>query len=337
MSTEAYYLPRDMKVDLARMPVWLYNEIASLQGRIEKKNPVLICLTNNEPMLVWKHSSGRFFARHFPGGGHGGHTVALGSMTDEHRNKTEYCQIAADRAGLQTMLEHPTGAGTRLDLAVVGARQAGMEIQRSHISKGAATSRARRSQEAGWPTAWITDTMQDPQWADHVPTARLEVRGLTKQLDWTNMPKPFTAQIAISAFKRVREGYKWSYQRAPIARYLDDLPVEMAAGEIVPVRYKGTRFVVLADRQSALLAEELYPGAATWNPAEADDFKQRKEESQTVTRPCYNPHIANHRQNAAEIPPPANNMPPACPECGWRPWACFQDKHSSTCSRKDSP
>ena len=241
-------------------------------------------------MTVWK-LGGRYFVRHFPGGAHGDHTVALGAMSDEHRNQTEYCQRAADRAGLQTMLEHSTGAGTRLDLAIVGdTGRAGMEIQRSYLSRAAAKSRSRKSYNAGWPNAWISDTMQDPDWADHVPTARLTVRGLTPELDWSSIPRPHAAKVAISTFKRVREGAHWSFLREPSAIHLDELPVLMAAGEIMPVGYGSKGFVVLADRASVILAEELNPGSAAWDPKQSDDFKRRKEMFQTISRQCFNPH-----------------------------------------------
>ena len=292
MSTLAYYNIRDMEIDLARLPRWLYEEIASLHGRCTKDDPAFTCLANGQPMSVWRHRNGRYFLKHYPGGAHGGHTVALGLMSDEHRNQTEYCQRAADRAGLRTILEHPTVGRTRLDLAVVGAEQAGIEIQHSHLSRAAAKSRARRSLGAGWPTAWVTDTMQDPDWADHVPTARLTVRGLTPELDWSAMPRPHSAKVAVSMFKRVREGARWSFLRSPTAIHLDELPVLMAAGEILPVRYGSKGFVVLADKASAVLAEELAPGSALWDPGQADDFKRRKETFQTKSLRCVNPHAA---------------------------------------------
>ena len=44
-------------------------------------------------------------------------------MSDEHRRQAEYTARAAADHGLDAELEEPTGAGTRVDVAVIGDSQ----------------------------------------------------------------------------------------------------------------------------------------------------------------------------------------------------------------------
>src|SRR5690625_1312746 len=242
MSTRAHYHPRDIEIDLADLPRWLYNEIASLHGQITKDNAPLTCLGNGQPMYIYRHHSGRYFARHYPGENPDGHGHSLATMSDEHRRQTEYTQRAAADHNLDTAMEYSTGNGTRLDLAVHGAHNTGFEIQRSALSRAKAKTRAKRSFDAGWPTAWVTDQARAPGWADHVPTARL-----TAGIDWAaHIPKRNTARVVIGKFSRERDKSKrsgWRYVREPHTVLLDELAYLMPAGEIVPVA-TGTRGAV---------------------------------------------------------------------------------------------
>lgn len=179
MSTRAHYHLRGIDIDLADLPRGIYDEIVSLHGRIDPPPaaPVLTCLGNLEPMYVYRHETGRYFARHYPGGNPDKHGHRIATMSDEHRRQAEYTQRAASENGLDAGLERSTGNGTRLDVAVFGTHNIGFEIQRSGLSRAKAKSRATKSLAAGFPTAWVTDRERDPDWADHVPTARLTTRG----------------------------------------------------------------------------------------------------------------------------------------------------------------
>lgn len=283
MSTRAYYHPRGFEVDLADLPRWLYGEIASLHGQIVKDESPPTCLGNGQPMYVYRHDSGRYYARHYPGENPDGHGHRMVTMSDEHRRQTEYAQRAADDHGLNATMEHPTGNGTRLDLAVVGAQQAGFEIQRSGLSRAQAKARTKKSFDAGWPTAWVTDSERAPGWVDHVPTARL-----TTGIDWTQLPPRNAARAIISKFTRERDKSKrsgWRYRREPHAVPLDELSYRMPAGEIVPVALGRLGAVSLAFAQACEVIDSCtHEGASVWRPVA--DTPRTKEAVQQFTRDC---------------------------------------------------
>ena len=296
MTTYAFYHPRALKVDLADLTSALYQEIASLRGHIVKDEPpVLTCLGNGQPLYVYKHQSGRFFARHFPGGTPDGHIHPIRRMRAEHERQAEYCQRAASEAGLRAELEVSTGAGTRLDVAVFGEVPTGLEIQRSELTLKQAKSRTFKSATAGFTCAWISDTEQEPKWADHVPTARLQTRG-----GWEKLPPPGTANVIISKFDLQRDSDSrtgWRYQRRPFLRTLDELSQLVPIGEIVPVEIGSAAYrrVVLAD-QSAIDVINIctYQGAATWTPT--PETPQTRESPQRFSSACH------HGDSLAVIP-----------------------------------
>lgn len=285
MSTKAYYHPRELSVDLADLPVWLYNEIASLHGQIAPppSPPVLSCLGNGDPMYIYRKGR-RYFARHYPGGNSDGHSHFIATMSDEHRRQAEYSRRAAELGGLTAQLERSTGNGTRLDVAVSGHCNIGLEVQRSALSRAKAKSRAAKSFQAGWPTAWVTDSEKEPDWADHVPTARLTTRG-----GWDeSLPPPNTARVIISDFERERDRKSksgWRYVRVPKTILLDELSVLMPAGEILPLAVGSKGGVALSFRQARDVIDSCtYPGASTWTPQVATP--RHKETSQFFSTDC---------------------------------------------------
>jgi hypothetical protein len=263
MSTRAYYHPREVAVDLADLSRPLYNEIASLHSKIAHPPapPVLTCLGNGEPMYVWRHASGRYFARHYGGGNPDNHDHPIATMSDEHRRQVEYSQRAAETYGLQTAIEKSTGNGTRLDLAIYGDNDTGFEIQRSKLSRAKAKSRATKSFKAGWQTAWVSDSATDPDWAHHVPTALLTTRG-----GWDyELPAPNSAWVSIGEFERERDRDRpsgWWYRRKPHQVLLDHLAYLMPAGKVVPVAMGSKGRVSLAFRDACEVIDSCaYPGA----------------------------------------------------------------------------
>lgn len=288
MSTFAHYHPRNIDIDLAN-PIArdLYDEIASLRGHIPPPPapPVFTCLGNHQPMYVYRNSRGRYFLRHYPNGAAdcGGHELT--TMTDEHRRQADYTRRAAENHGLDAALEFPTGNGTRLDVAISGGQfNSGFEIQRSGLTRARAKSRAKKSFDAGWPTAWVTDQEDDPDWADHVPTARLTVRER-----WSvSLPPPNTARVIISDFSRERDKAAesgWRYVRQPKAVLLDELAYLMPSGEIIPVAVGKRGLVSLAFSTARDVIDSCtYPGASTWNPSDATPSRQ--EAAQAISREC---------------------------------------------------
>ncbi|WP_156685601.1 hypothetical protein [Mycobacterium sp. Marseille-P9652] len=284
MTTLVRYNPRGIDIDLAELPAGLYNEIVSLHGHIDPPPApaVLTCLGNGEPMYVYRHHTGRFYARHYPGGNSDGHCHRITTMSDEHRRQAEYTCRAAAEAGLPAVLEKSTGNGTRLDVAVSGLHDVGFEVQRSQLSRARAKVRAMKSFEAGWPTAWVSDTERDPDWADHVPTARLTVRG------WDVMPPANSARVIIGKLIRERDGSRpsgWWYRREPTAVLLDELAVLMPAGEIVAVATGAKGQVSLAYKEAIEVIDSCAgPGASLWKPD--GSTPRQREIVQAVTREC---------------------------------------------------
>lgn len=316
MTTRAYYHPRDLVVDLADLTREMYDEIASLHGKIDPPpaDPVLTCLGNNEPMYVWRHESGRYFVRHFPNGNADGHAHrAIATMSDEHLRQAEYSQRAAAREGFDARLEVSTGNHTRVDVGIFsGLGNIGLEIQRSQLSTPKAKSRATRSFMAGWSTAWISDSENDPAWLDYVPTARLTSRG-----GWDEaLPPPNSAYISISMFRRERSrnaksGYR--YVREPRAVLLDELAYLMPAGEIVPVTVGTKGHVVLAERAAREVIDSCtYPGASEWNPV-LTVAKVVKESAQTYSRHCHHQDSVSLRIPKREIPEVREPIPALTP------------------------
>lgn len=288
MSTRAFYHPRQLQVDLAQLSGRLYEEIASLRGHISKGDPpVLTCLGNGKPMHVYRHESGRFFARHFAGDNPDGHEHPISRISPEHERQAEYCRRAATSAGLRAELEVSTGNGTRLDVAVYGDVPTGLEIQRSALTVAQAKSRTTKSAKAGFSCAWVTDSEREPQWADRVPTARLT----TRDSDWARLPAGGTANVIIGRFTRERDRLSptgWRYQRHPFQVTLDELSIRMPAGKIVPVQIgsQKKRRVVLAERAAIEVIDSCtYPGAATWEPTPATP--EVKETAQRFTTECH--------------------------------------------------
>lgn len=206
-------------------------------------------------------------------------------MSPEHERQAEYCQRAAQAAGLRAELEVSTGSGTRLDVAVFGSTPTGLEIQRSELSLAQAKSRTSKSAKAGFTCAWVSDRERDPRWADHVPTARLTSRG-----GWNRLPPPGTANVVIRNFTRNRDTRSptgWRYVHHPYQVTLDELSYLMPMGEILPVQIGAlkTRRVVLAHSSAVdVINSCTFDGAATWVPSPATP--QPKEAPQRFSSSC---------------------------------------------------
>ena len=318
MSTRAFYHLREMLVDLADLPTDLYNEIASLHGHIDPPPapPVLTCEGNGDPMYVYRHQLGRYFARHYKGGNPDGHSHRIATMSDGHRRLAEYSERAGvdSPAVTHTKIEHSTGNGTRLDLALFGENPVGFEIQRSSLSRAAAKARTAKSFDAGWPTAWVTDREKDPDWADHVPTARLTLRGVWDE----GMPARNTAKVIISDLSRERDRssrYGWRYKRRPRTVLLDELAYLMPAGEIIPVAIGTKGFTVLAyENAKEVIDSCTYPGASQWRPT--PDTPRRKETAQRFSRECGR-HTLDDPAPRSEDPAPIREsvLLVRCPRC----------------------
>src|SRR5262249_11611140 len=77
---------------------------------------------------------------------------------------------AANDAGFRAETEHQLPSGTRPDVLIHGPVTAGVEVQRSGISRAAAIRRTKRAALAGVTEIWSTDREKEPYWLHHVPT-----------------------------------------------------------------------------------------------------------------------------------------------------------------------
>jgi hypothetical protein len=321
MSTCAYYLPRQIDVDLSNLDEALFREIISLKGHIHRDTdpPVLLCRVNWTSLYIVKNHYERYFARHFPGDNPNDHKHPVNLMSTEHRTKAEYAARAAQAAGLEASLEFSTGGGTRLDVAITSPQgQAGFEIQRSDLSRAKAKARAFNSFNAGWKTMWVHDQIHAPDWAGHVPTARLTTRG-----GWSEkLPPPNTAKVIIQEFYRERDGLRWRYQRRPTEVLFDELAVLGPSGEIETVTVGKHGLVMLARHGAAEIIDSCtYPGASRWVPTKETPRNDRPR--QRISRPCHNPHAERGdpplwlpKETPAPLPPvfyPAEPAPTPVP------------------------
>jgi hypothetical protein len=88
MATYVRYVPDGRELDLARLTPADYQLITDLHGEIHRGEPMLICLRpgiQNSEMFI-RERSGRFFAAHFPGGGHGEHPISPTSKSSDRRS-----------------------------------------------------------------------------------------------------------------------------------------------------------------------------------------------------------------------------------------------------------
>src|SRR5713226_5058557 len=150
MTTLAWYAPEDRIIDLGRLTPADYETITALQGQIRRSDRILLCTRPgaDPEMLIWSRG-GRFWARHFPGGGHGPHLIAL--MSPEHIRATDYAIRAAEDAGYTTVPEAVTDNRTRLDAVIYGpgvSQVTGIEVQATAITKRTVLARTTRSSRA---------------------------------------------------------------------------------------------------------------------------------------------------------------------------------------------
>lgn len=297
MSSTAYYYPRKIEIDTATLgdDPDLYAEIISYHGKSTRENPIFRCLEpegGKLPMLLVRnpHQDGSYFLRHFAGDNTEGHTHDSFSapMSIEHRRQTEYIERAAQFAGLETKRELSTGKGTRVDLAVYGARDTGFEIQWSDLSvdgdKGA-RGRATKSHNGGWQTVWVTTT--NPSWLGTVPGVRIS------GADWgTELPCAGSVSAIISEFSTEMSWPTATLKNQYRVLPLDDLVPLIVSGDIIPVA--GPDGVALADANTLDMLTE-FEGCGIWTP----DYTP-KARSAKRTRRCH-----SHEQPAPPpLPPP---------------------------------
>jgi hypothetical protein len=144
-------------------------------------------------MFIRQHR-GQYWAVHFSGSGCGS-THAISRESDEHRRQKDYWQRAAQDAGHPAAQEFRTTSNTILDVAIMGRRHTGIEVQHSALPQRAVKSRTTRSFRAGWLPIWFLDSDRTPPWFHDVPALGCN------RLPWSSLPPRRSATaIGLSRF-----------------------------------------------------------------------------------------------------------------------------------------
>ncbi|APU15927.1 hypothetical protein UA75_20000 [Actinoalloteichus sp. GBA129-24] len=315
MTTRVMYTPQDRVLDLSRLTADDYQVISSLHSKIQRRDRVLLCLepaVPGEDEMFVREIRGRYFAVHFPGGGHGSHEIMRES--DEHRRQKEYWQRAAEDAGYPVQQEFATDSGTVLDVAIHGPRRTGVEVQRSHLTGRAAATRTTRSFRAGWLPVWFADSDRTPQWFHRVPSVGCVT------IPWRDLPP---RRAATATGLRTLEAERctadtstgcYDRRRRPCGRYhpkpvpwrgltVDDVATLVPAEEAVPLTMRGGS-VYLVPPPSVELFRELTGDEGEYRPGSG---RRSVPPSRSGVRDCRNPsHVGD--------PPPGRW--PRCRQCG---------------------
>lgn len=303
VSTWVRYTPEDRELDLSRLARADYDLISSLHGKIDKGDGTLICLQapNDQATgeMYVRKARGMYWAAHFPGEGHGFHEIAVES--DEHRRQKDYWYRAAQDAGYEASKELRTGRGTVLDVAILGARHIGVEIQHTYNKTAAVKARTTKSFTAGWLPVWFLDSDRRPDWFHEVPSVA------SNPLPWSNLP-PRRAATALGLSRFVAErcahgifdlcpaGHRrpcgqWHPKREPWGGLtVDDVAEQVPAVQIVPMR-DTSGHVHLTSPRCARLYNELSGHDCDYEPTSRGPRSGLRGQP----RKCINPHRRRQR------------------------------------------
>jgi prepilin-type processing-associated H-X9-DG protein len=266
------YHPTDRVIDVGRdVSPADYELLASLSGRIGRDDNVLECLSpGGDPWLyVYHHSTGMYYARHFPGGAHPGPGHRITPKSPEHLRAQEYGERGF---ALPAAQEVTTNNRTRLDVATLDAPvMTALEVQFTHAKIPEVKARTTRSMRAtaftgryarpltnGVLPIWLADNADGPPWRYQVPT-------IETSAPWHVLP-PRNTVVAVGVRRIVAEkctpGSRWQdcpvtgrgscRQNHPYAELLtgvilDEFLEKSANGLYVPIRYfTGSIFMVEA-------------------------------------------------------------------------------------------
>lgn len=327
MATYVRYVPDGRELDLARLTPEDYQIITELHGEIQRGDPVLICLQpdiQNGEMFIRKRG-GRYFAVHFPGGGHGEHPISLESPA--HRRQKDYWVRGAQAAGLSAVTEYPVRGG-RLDVAITGGDVlTDIEIQRSDITPSIAKRRTSRHHKAGFLPVWFNDGGPRPLWLREVPAL-----GCTRMPWDVKLPRPraVTAtgltdieavKCVVGAFDRCPDRHPRSCGRFHARRrpweglVVDDVAAMIPAGAIVPMRGQDG-LVYLVSPDSMKRHQELTGGLGQWQPGTTSRAAHRRPTSPQASEPCHYPaHWSDNDEDGHAAVRPRRD----CCKCGAAP------------------
>lgn len=285
----------------------------------------LKCITHAaaaNPWLYLQVRNGQMWAIHYDGS-LSRHRVHQG-MSDEHKRQTEYVVRAAEDAGFPVTSEargQPAKLTTGVipDAVIYGPVTAGIEIQRSQITRSAAVRRTRSALAAGTVSTWFTDKQDAPRWFWHVPSV-----GMNPQMRWDTMPPKRAATVTtglrvVKAVKchpvnlyrcpdtKGRHCGKYHARHEPwTGMTVDDVAAGLPAGEIAPMRFFGKQ-ILLVSPDSRRLYEEMIgrPVELAFPPS-----RTRTSQRQAGAVECENPQPA-----APSVPVTSNPYSDTRPCC----------------------
>jgi hypothetical protein len=277
--------------------------------------------------MFYRHDSGVWYARHFPGGAHpGGHRIT--PKSDEHLRAQDYTERAFTDAGYTAAQEVTTDNRTRIDVVALDSpRVCGFEIQLGNPGGAAIKARTTRSMHAtairgpharqlppgGILPVWFSPVRARSDWLYTVPTVE------TQDVSWTGLP-PAGTVTAIGVRRIVDEkctpGSRWpncprlggGFCRGthPLAELVTGLTIDSAAAmtaaaQLIPLRYFTGR-VFLVDPASAVLYEELGGQRGEYAAGSAPQASPG-----TLLGPCRHP---GHKESEPEPGPPRPAVSP---------------------------
>jgi hypothetical protein len=225
VTTIVTYAPGRRELDLSQLSPSDYEMIAKLRGNIGRGDRVLLCkqAAGDRELYVWKHESGQYYARHYPGDACGS-DHAIHRMTDEHLRGTDCWLRAWDAAGFSPATEVTTDNRVRLDAVAfaksVTALETQVQPQTASAVKGRHTKRLRARAFTGNHARVLGEPLQviwfapvgRPEWLYHVPTVQCQNRS------WEVTPAPGSvAAIGVREFEVKACSSTW-FPRCPDRR-----------------------------------------------------------------------------------------------------------------------
>jgi hypothetical protein len=331
----ARYSPTGQMMNLSALTAAEEQLLAGLHGQIERGDNVLECLSlGGDPwMYIYRHDSGIYYARHFPGGAHG-LLHKLTRKSDAHQRAQDYVERGYDAASLPAGQEVTTNNRTRLDVATLEApRISGFEVQfgdckipdiKARTTKSlratALTGRYARPLPDGILPVWFSPDGIRRRWLYHVPTIEAPT------MSWDFLPRRNTVTAvgvrAIEEWKCTpggrwpncpRTGKNWCGQYHPGAVLrggltVDDVAAMVATAVLVPLRYF-TGAVYLVDKAGQARYGEL------GGQGEFSGGSSSLSRTASLLGPCRNAGHVNAAPTPATAPPQRPILPqPALPD-----------------------
>jgi hypothetical protein len=291
MTTSALYTPDNRMLELSQVTESDMRLLESLRGNIKRGQTILLCQhPGGDPeMFVWRDSrTGRYWAKHFAGGGHpGGHQIHR--MTLEHQRGTECWVTAWSDAGYSTATEVTTNNRARFDAVAFGPRITGLEVQvqpqetrrvkarhTQRLNAKALTGSCARTLDRPVETVWFAPVGQ-PEWLYKVPSFECGNRSWeiaprpsvvpaigARSIDVKPCRPPWFQQCPVKRRNFCDGSHLWTEPRGGLS--IADVAAMITEGQLVPVEISG-RAVYYTDPASREVFEdfaETGPGPEPW-------------------------------------------------------------------------